>query len=288
MQKALFIHNPRAGTGPKTLGKILETTLSRDGFSFDIKETERPGHATDIVREHLDDYAKFYAIGGDGTVNEVGKALVNTDKELGIIPTGPGNGLAIELGLKKWDKKSPLSIHNASAKRIDTFSVNEHTCLNVAGLGFDAQVAHKFLKLRTRGFFSYVASTVNVLFKYKPLSVKMKLADSTMSLKVFSVSFANSRQFGNNAFIAPEAILDDGLIDIAVIRPFPLYMAPIMAIRLFNKNLHKSPYYSMMRAKEVEIIHSDSAQWHIDGEAVLINTPVRIINNAKSLRVMVQ
>ena len=143
MNKVLFIYNPNAGTGNKTKVTSFFKKYLQKKVDWDLVETKRPGHATEIVKENLIKYDSFYAIGGDGTVNEVGKSLINTDKVLGIIPAGSGNGLARELGCTKLDQ---FNGHISSTRLIDTFTVNEQTCLNVAGLGFDANVAHQFHK----------------------------------------------------------------------------------------------------------------------------------------------
>lgn len=286
MRKILFIHNPNAGSGrsqfkAEILGKQLNSS-----FDYQYMITGAPRHATHIVETEKNNFDSFIAIGGDGTVNEIGKVLINSNKVMGIIPTGSGNGLAIELGIKKSPVKAINLMLRGNEKTIDTLRINEEACLNVAGVGFDAEVARNFEKHKTRGFLTYVYSTLRTYFNYKPIELTFKLDEEVKTYQVFSMSFANSRQFGNNAFIAPNALLDDGLMDIAIIRPFPVFLFPLMALRLFNGSLPKTKYYTCIRTKKVEILDNREMNWHIDGESVKIRGPVSIRVDEKSLTVI--
>ncbi len=286
MKKILFIHNPNAGSGKsqfkaEILGKHLNSS-----FDYQYRITSAPHHATQIVETEKNNFDSFIAIGGDGTVNEIGKALINSNKVMGIIPTGSGNGLALELGITKSSLNAINLMIQGNEKIIDTLRINEEACLNVAGVGFDAEVAHNFEKHKTRGFLTYVYSTLKTYFHYKPLELTIKLNEEVKTYQVFSMSFANSRQFGNNAFIAPHALLDDGLLDIAIIHPFPVFLFPLMALRLFNRSLPKTKYYTSIRTKKVEILDNREMKWHIDGESVTIRGPVSIRVDEKSLRVI--
>ncbi len=285
MKKLLFINNPNAGSRKNPVKTELLKKQIDTSFEYKFITTKRSHHATQIVESEKNNYDSFVAIGGDGTVNEVGKALLHSNKTLGIIPTGSGNGLAFELGIKKSPFKAVKLLIQANEKIMDTLKINGRVCLNVAGVGFDANVAHCFEKYKRRGLFTYVYSTLRTMLNYKTIKLTIKLIDQVRNFEVFSISFANSRQFGNNAFIAPMARLDDGLMDIAIIHPFPFFLIPVLALRLFNKTLPKSKYYTHIKVKKVEILNEDLMKWHIDGEPIMIKGPVLIHVDEGSLRV---
>jgi diacylglycerol kinase family enzyme len=135
-------------------------------------------------------------------------------------------------------------------KKIDTLMVNNNISLNMTGVGFDAEVAHRFEKHKSRGFLNYVYSALRTFFNYKPVKLILRLDDEMITVNVFSISFANSRQFGNNSYIAPNALLDDGLMDIAIINPFPVIHVPILVFQLFTKSLSRSKYYRCIKTKK--------------------------------------
>lgn len=286
VKKLLFIHNPHAGSGKNAFDRDQLKNKLDSSFEYKFMSTKAPHHATQIVESEKQNFDMFIAVGGDGTVNEVGKALLNSDKSMGIIPTGSGNGLALELGIKKSPLKALDLLIRGNEKEIDTLQLNDAVCLNVAGVGFDAEVAHSFEKYKSRGFLTYIYSTLRTIFRHQPVTLTLKLNGETNKYNIFSISFANSRQFGNNAYIAPLAQLEDGLMDIAMIHPFPIYQIPIMALRLFNKSLPKSKYYTSIRANKVVLPEEKTMNWHIDGEPVRIKGPVTVQVKAHSLKVI--
>jgi diacylglycerol kinase (ATP) len=286
VKKLLFIYNPKAGPRKNPFNIHLLEKKINSSFTCQSITTRAPRHATQIVEDEKDNYDLFIAVGGDGTVNEVGKALIHSNKSLGIIPTGSGNGLAQELGIRKSHSEAMDLLFHGNEKKIDTLRVNDEICLNVTGVGFDAEVAFQFEKHNSRGFLTYVYSTLKTLVKFKPVKVTLRLNDEVKIFRVFSITFANSRQFGNNAYIAPGALLDDGLMDIAIIHPFPLFQLPSMALRLFSKSLPKAKYYTGIRTRKVEVLEGGQMNWHIDGEPVRIRGPVTIQVDQGSLRVI--
>jgi diacylglycerol kinase (ATP) len=286
MKRILFIHNPAAGNRKLSLEKETIKKYFKDETLIDIITTKGPCEATEHVYREIDNYDLFVAIGGDGTVNEVGKALIGTGRSLGIVPVGSGNGLARELNMKMNPNLAMSQLGKSGEITIDTISVNNLTCLNVAGVGFEAEVAHDFNNHKRRGFLSYTISTLRSFYKYNPVKIEMKMDDRMESVNAFTVSFSNSRQFGNNAYISPLARLDDGLIDISVLTGFPRSAAPLIIMRLFGKTLHKSKYYKVYKIREAVILNENIMNWQIDGEPKIIKGPVKISVNKKSLKVV--
>ena len=286
MKRILFIQNPVAGRHHRKLQKKEVDDFFQPDTYIEVVTTRAPGDASNIVTSRFDEFDIFVAVGGDGTVNEVGKELIDTDKILAIVPAGSGNGLARELGMNMDCRVALIQIaeHNLSA--IDTISIGCNPCLNVAGLGFEAEVAHHFKTQKKRGFSSYANSVVKLLSSHKPLEILMEVNGETVSRKVFSISFSNSRQFGNNAYNSPLAGFNDGIIDVSVIKPFPIVLAPELTIRLFNKTLHRSWFYEVIKTENIRILNSGNMRWHIDGEPVCIDGPLDITIRKKSLKVL--
>jgi diacylglycerol kinase (ATP) len=286
MKRILFIHNPVAGRRHKKLDKITIAGYFKSDCIIDYVTTMGPADASSIVQQRLDDFDIFIAVGGDGTVNEVGKELIGTDKTLGIVPAGSGNGLARELGMDMNLCNAIRQISTFNETTIDTISVNSYAGLNVAGIGFEAEVAHYFKTLKRRGFPSYAKSVARLISEYKPVEIEMEINGEKLSRKAFSLSFSNSRQFGNNAFISPLAGFNDGLIDVSIIKPFPLILAPELSIRLFDKTLHKSWFYEVFKTEKINIMNTGEMRWHIDGEPVNMQGPVEVEIKKQSLRVL--
>jgi diacylglycerol kinase (ATP) len=286
MRKILFIQNPIAGRRHHLLNKKTVETLFQSDTSIDIITTAGPSDATSIVADRFDEYDVFVAVGGDGTVNEVGKNLVGTEKILGIVPAGSGNGLARELEMDMNTTNALKQIVKHNVTSIDTICINKNVCLNVAGAGFEAEVAHHFKTSKRRGPSSYAKSVVKLLSEYRPLEIEMEINGEILSRKAFSISFSNSRQFGNNAFISPLAGFNDGVIDVSVIKPFPIVLAPELTIRLFNKTLHRSWFYEVIKTEKISIKNIGEMRWHIDGEPVMITGPFEIAINKKSINVL--
>lgn len=286
MKRILFIQNPIAGRHHRKLQKKEVEEFFKDDTYIEIATTRAPEDATRIVAERLDDFDIFVAVGGDGTVNEVGKGLIGTDKILAIVPAGSGNGLARELGMNMDCNIAMIQIAENNLSAIDTISVGPFPCLNVAGLGFEAEVAHHFKRMKKRGFSSYAKSVVRLLSSHKPLDINMEVNGKRVSHKIFSLSFSNTKQYGYNAFNSPLAGFCDGDIDVSVIKPFPIMLAPELTLRLFNKTLHRSWFYEVIKAEKIQILNSGEMRWHIDGEPVFINGPLDIAIRKKSLKVL--
>jgi diacylglycerol kinase (ATP) len=165
--KILLIFNPAAGKKKALKTEIFGVNGASEA-KFKIKRTKSPGHATELAKKNRDKYLIVTAIGGDGTVNEVASGLVNTDIPLGIIPNGSGNGLARELGIPMNKKKAFDLLKKSTPIHIDTLLLNDHPCVNMAGIGFDARVAHFFDKMKARGFLNYIQATLKLMHTYKP------------------------------------------------------------------------------------------------------------------------
>lgn len=279
MQKILFIINPASGTGSKE--KLKEEIIKHVDHSIyepEIYFTVRMGDATIHVKEKINEGVKrFVAVGGDGTVNEVAKALIKTDCILGIVPVGSGNGLARHLGLPMNVKESVRVINKGILKKMDFGKLNGIPFFCTCGVGFDAHVGHLFAETHSRGFFSYIKSTAKEFFRYKPRKYKLFTKDGrNFSRRAFLVTFANASQYGNNAFIAPNADISDGYLDVCIMRPFPFFKALPLSLRLFNKTIHRSELLETFRTKEVTLKRKKRGEVHFDGEPCVMGKKLKV------------
>jgi YegS/Rv2252/BmrU family lipid kinase len=287
-KKIRFIVNPFSGVGKhKSIENHIKKVLDIKLFDYTVKYTEAPHHATELTQKAiLENFDIVVAVGGDGTVNEVAKALVGTEVILGIVPSGSGNGLARHLNISVNPKKAIQVINQLNVKKIDTALANDQFFVNLAGVGFDALVAKKFEGQKRRGFFKYFKIAVQEYLRYEPTKFKMIVDGKTIKRKALFISFANSDQFGYNTSIAPQARIDDGFIDISIVKKIPLWKTLFTATLLFSKQINRSKYIEVLRAKEVEIIRKKKTI-HLDGEPIKMSKNLVVKVNPSSLSVLV-
>jgi diacylglycerol kinase (ATP) len=286
----LFIINPSSGTSigqhSGKIAKAIEDFVKNNGGKAKILFTERRGHATELVEENLDkeNWKAVVAVGGDGTVNEVAKALVNRSTPLGILPLGSGNGLARHLGLPLTLSLSLKRLFDGAVNTIDSAELNGIPFFCTAGMGFDAYVGYLFSQQHSRGLATYVNVSMRSYWSYKPQQYKL----NGKPIKVFSLSFANAGQFGNNAWVAPQASVFDGLLDICTIMPFPKWYGSNLTYKLFTKQLKPSAYISYQLASDAVIEADKPPMIHYDGEPLQLETTrIEIKVKPKSLRIIV-
>jgi diacylglycerol kinase family enzyme len=178
-------------------------------------------------------------------------------------------------------------IKKADSMNIDVIEINDKLCLNVAGIGLDSFVAHSFNNLKLRGFLPYVWLTFKTFLALRPFHVNIKCdGEEIVSEKLFVLTIANTRQFGNNAYIAPEARPNDGIIDIVLIKPFPKILGSLFIIRLFTKKINKSKYVRHFKTDKEIVIETAETRFHIDGEPLEISGKVVIRIKKEVLKVL--
>src|SRR5574343_397655 len=192
------------------------------------------------------------------------KNLIHTDKILGIFPAGSGNGFSNETKFSKNLDELLAKIQKKNFKEIDTFTVNERFSINVAGVGFDGAVVEAFEKT-SRGFKNYIKTSIQTYFKYQPIKITFEEKYKKYNGKYLMMNIANTRQFGNNAYIAPHASKSDGLLEIALVKKFPFTHAATFAYRMFTKKLVENQYLKYISVPEIEF-SVNSNLWHLDGE----------------------
>ncbi|MGI6478422.1 MAG: diacylglycerol/lipid kinase family protein [Salinivirgaceae bacterium] len=280
-----FIINPISGISQKKKIRRQIPKIFGDGnFKYTIVETEYEGHAIDLASEMSKNHDIVVAVGGDGTLNEVVRGILNTDTKLGIVPCGSGNGLARHLKISLNSARALKAIKNGQEHSINTIMFNGKPFINVSGIGFDALVAHKFAESARRGIWSYFKNTIRVYFGFKPIEVTITIENQTFERKALLVTFANSSQFGYNATISPISDVSDGAMEVCILKPFSFFKSVIVvAARLFTKRMHKSKHLEIIRTKKVSIITKTPVASHIDGSPYVIDTRFEVEINKKSI-----
>lgn len=277
-KRVLFITNPiSGGTSKAGIPHLIDKYLDKDRFDYEIKFTEYAGHgaemASEAAREGVDVIA---AVGGDGTVNEVARAITHTSSALAILPCGSGNGLARHLMIPMNMRKSIEVINLYAVRDLDYGVINGHPFFCTCGMGFDADISQKFAEAGKRGPITYVQKVLEEALKYKPQTYQIEIDGDKAAHKAFLISCANASQYGNNAYIAPQASMSDGYMDVVIMEPFDLLEAPQIAIDMFNKTLDKSSRIKSFRAKQLVIHREKPGVIHFDGDPVMAEADVEV------------
>ncbi|MCU0473309.1 MAG: hypothetical protein MUC93_08080 [Bacteroidales bacterium] len=274
VKRSLFILNPSAGVLPVNI--IISKELQRRKNDLSYFKSLSIDESGSHIKQSFDKFDIFVAAGGDGTVRSVASELVGTNKVLGVLPMGSGNGFAKEFGFRVNIPLLLKDIKKAEHITSDVIEINDILCLNVSGIGLDSFVAHSFDKLKTRGFWSYVWVTIKNFIRLRPFHVKINLDNQSISDDLYMLTVANTRQFGNNAFIAPDARPNDGIIDIVLLRPFPKILAPLFIFRLFAGTMKGSRYVQYIKTDKPFSIQTEETRFHIDGEPVTFSGEVHV------------
>ncbi|HRZ96374.1 MAG TPA: YegS/Rv2252/BmrU family lipid kinase [Paludibacter sp.] len=267
-KKIAFIINPISGTIKKNgIPQLILNELDNTLFDAEILYTEYKGHGSTLAKRYKNNgYDYVVAVGGDGTVNEIAKELIHSDVSLGIIPIGSGNGLARHLNIPMSITKAVRNLNFSESILIDYGIVNDKPFFCTCGTGFDAYVSMEFAKGKRRGIMSYIEKMITGYFSYKPQNCHLTGEGIDLESKAFVLTFANAGQWGNNAYIAPQASVQDGKIDISIMSSFPIIAIPTLALQLFTKTIDNDLFMTTLRTNEVTLNRDEVGPFHFDGE----------------------
>ena len=287
-KKIVFIMNPISGTSDKKdIPYLIEELLDKEQFDYSIRETEYAGHAYEIAKESKEQGIDIVvAVGGDGTVNEVGRALVHSNTALGIIPTGSGNGLARHLLIPMKIKGAIQVLNDCEITDLDYGIINEHPFFCTCGVGFDAFISEKFAEAGKRGPITYLENILKEGLKYEPETYEIEAENGTIKKKAFLISCANASQYGNNAYIAPQASMSDGMIDVIIMEPFDALEASQISIEMFNKTLDKNNKIKTFRSKEIKIYRKAPGVIHYDGDPIDTGKEIVVTLKEKGIKIL--
>lgn len=288
MKRALLVINPRSGKGRAP--SVVEAALriaEEHGHTLEVSTIERQDHgqvlASDAVQNGFD---LVICAGGDGTLNSVATGLVGTNVALGIVAMGSGNGYARSVGLPLRFEDALHRTFSGEKKLMDICYLNDMPFLGTAGIGFDARVAHKFDKSKSRGMFGYAKIIIQEILGAAAMHVSAEVNGEKFDEDVLMVVFCNTREFGNGAVISPGSRPDDGLAEIRIVRKpsfFPLIQA---FIQIYTHKADRSKYIRNLVTTKATI-RQEGTLAHLDGEPVEVGNDVRFRLEKERLWVVV-
>lgn len=283
-----FIVNPFSGVSNKdNFEELIYKHLDHAQFSYDYILTEGPGHATELGKIAVDQgYHMVVAVGGDGTINEVAAALKGSSTILGVIPGGSGNGFAMYIGIGRNLETAIKILNKGEVKAIDSCDVNGRFFLNLAGIGFDANIAYKIKQSSDRGFRLYLKTVLKEALFFKAKRFTIKMDDRTINDDYGVVVVANAAMYGYNFIIAPEAELTDGLFDLVLIKKASLFRYILSSWRFLNNSISKSKLVEIIKTKNLNIQCGEGNFYHLDGEGYKSPTDLQFNLHPKSIKVM--
>ena len=272
MDVGIIINPVAGGSGRIAIQErvaLAEGALRTAELDGQVAVTSRRGHASELACSFVEQRVDTVVVwGGDGTINEVASEVAFRGPTLGIVPGGSGNGLARELGLPRDPRRALQTALRGKSWTIDAGELGGRLFFNVAGVGFDAFLAARFNERASRGPVGYVLSTLREVMTYEPAYYVLRASDVAISQTALVVALANTRQYGNEAQIAPLARPDDGLLELVVLPALAPVVALWQARRLFSGTVHKVPGVRMQSVRRVEIASDSLDAFHVDGEVV--------------------
>lgn len=286
--KVCVIINPVSGTeSKKNIPEEIAAAFDQKTFDVIIRITGYPDHATEITKEAVRDRFRYVIVaGGDGTVNEVAKVLVNTDTILGIIPFGSGNGLARELGIPMFTEDAIRIILKAHTRTIDYGVANGHTFFCTCGVGFDAFISDKFAEEKNRGPIGYLRNILESVVDFKSEEYEIIHEEGSLKERAFIVTCGNTSQYGNDAYIAPGADLEDGKMNVSILKPLNALEIPQTTLQLFTKNIDKNSKMISLLTSKLVIKRPSPGLMHVDGEPIRTGAEIKVEILPKGLKVL--
>lgn len=287
LSKICVIINPKSGTDSKRdIPEVVAAAFDQKKYDLHFRITGYAGHATEIARKAVEDkYDCIITAGGDGTVNEVAKTLINTDTVLGIIPFGSGNGLARDLNIPLDLAKAIQVIKNGDFRTIDYGSANNHIFFCTCGVGFDAFISDKFADEKKRGPLGYMRSIVEGVVEFKSEDYEIIHDEGVIRERAFLVTCANASQYGNEAYIAPNADMEDGKMNVSILKPLNPNEIPQTTFQLFTKNIDKNSKMISLLSSSLKIKRKKSGILHVDGEPIKMGKEINVQIYPRGLKV---
>lgn len=275
----LFVINPTAGGGrSKSIIPIIERQMYQRNIDYKIVITENPREATKIAEENADKFSVIVAVGGDGTVNEVAKGIINKRQGvLGVIPCGTGNDFSKGIDLPLNTKEALETIIRGHKKRIDLGKINGYSFLNIASIGFDAEVviSTNKIKKKIKSSISYILGVLVTLFRFRSKETALIIDGEEYKRKLLLLAVGNGKCYGGGLEILPMAKMDDGYFHICLVKDISNLKLLMLFPSIFKgKHLEYKNYVEIYRAKEVILKNNENINLNIDGEIMPINKDI--------------
>jgi YegS/Rv2252/BmrU family lipid kinase len=267
---------------------LVEAEAKRRGLTADIHLTERPGHARELAASSAAANVDLVIVwGGDGTLNEAGAGLLGSDTTLGLVPAGSGNGLAAALGTPRSPLAALATAFDGETRTIDSGTMGGRPFFNIAGIGFDARVAALFNARGAgrRGGWPYVIIGIREACRYRGADYTIELDGERRILKALLIAFANGREYGIGARIAPLAQLDDGLLDAMIVQTRPVLTRFWHARHMALGTAHRAPSVLVRQIRRAVVDSELPMEFHVDGEPGIMQGPIEVTIRPAALKV---
>ena len=284
----VVIFNPTAGRGQGA--KLRDEAQAKLGPGFDWRPTQRAGHATELAKTAAGEREIVVAFGGDGTVGDVMRGLQGTDATLGILPVGTGNDVARNLGIPLGIDEACATVLSGIVRRIDLGTINGKPFINNAGTGFDAHVMiamNNSIRF-TKGQPAFVLATLKTLPGFKPFTLTIEADDKPPETeKAMLVSVLNGTMYGGGMIAAPHAEVDDGLLDVLVIRAQNKFSLLALMPKVIAGKHVDHPAVRLFKVRKAKITTVPPQPLNIDGDVSGL-TPADIDVLPRALKVLVR
>lgn len=278
------IINPISGAGavPDIAARrvaMVRAEASRHGRTADVHVTERAGHARELAAASAAAGAEMVIVwGGDGTLNEACGALLGSSTAVGVVPAGSGNGLAAALSIPRDPQAALATAFEGHTRTIDAGMMAGRPFFNIAGVGFDARVATLFNARAAgrRGGWPYIVIGVREGCRYRAVDYDLRFDAEHRHVRALLIAFANGREYGIGARIAPGAELDDGLLDTAIVGECRVMARFWHARHLAMGTVHLAPNVSTHRLTHAVIERDGPIEYHVDGEPGIAENRIEV------------
>lgn len=283
-----FIVNSRIGSQ-----KIAAFTRALLTHLADVKHevhlTEYGGHALHLAKQAIEKKSSLVvAVGGDGTVNEILQAMVYSGIPMAIVPTGSGNGLARHCGIPIEIDNAVKLITQSKIEKIDIGKCNDTFFISNAGVGYDAFVCHQIKESKSRGLKMYVREVIKHYFSYKPDIYHIKTDEEEFTEQAFFLNVANGTEFGYGFAIAPQASIQDGILDLILVKKINFFNGFRFVWDGWHKSLPKNKDCIFVKAKRIEIESDKGIKFYqADGDGYIGHGKCVIEICPKSLHLLV-
>lgn len=270
MKLKLILNPVSRGLKQRGCWTRIQKALDERKIPYDIECTEGPGHGTILAKKAVEaGYDTIVSIGGDGMANEVANGMIGSDAVFGVIPCGDANDFPKMIGMPKVDPERACDIiREGFTRTIDVGVINGRYFLNVVGIGIDGEITEAKARIKhyLPGFIGYYYESLKALLTYAPKKVNIKIDGSSLDASVLSLSIGNGRCCGGGFLFTPEAEIDDGILDVCLVR----YMSRLRTVwdlpKVPKAEHIKLPYVSIYKGKEITAESGTLLTAHIDGE----------------------
>ena len=291
--KVAAIINPISGAGADThaaerRASMLVEEIKRRGLRADIHVTEYACHAHLLAREAVRRGTDLVIVwGGDGTVNETGAALLETECALGLVPAGSGNGLAAALGTPFEPRAAIAAALDGTVRTIDVGMFGDRPFFNIAGIGVDARIARLFNSRArgSRGRWPYIFIGVREGCRYCGQDYQVELDGDPRPVRALLIAFANGREYGNGVRLSAQAQLDDGLLDATIVEDRSVVARFWHARHLAAGTADRAPRVLARQIRRAVVRSAGTIEYHVDGEPGILEGGIDVSVRPRALRV---